>query len=105
MEFLNGLGNQYMINEIKNFSNKTLKEIMIEKLYKQIVLQSINAVPANDLNNENIRKIRNEIKDFFIELNQQSQIMKNLGDVISVYFDKNTFLTFDDIMETVSFIL
>lgn len=91
-----------MINEIKNFSNKTLKEIMIEKLYKKIVLQNINSINTNEqLSNETIRKIRNEIKDFFFQLNKQSLLMKNLGNIISWEFDKNNLICFDDIMETV----
>jgi len=90
-----------MITEIKNFSNKTLKDIMIEKLYKKIVLQSINNIQINEISNDSIRKIRNELKEFFIELHNQSLIMKNLGLVISAYFDKNSLISFDDIMETV----
>jgi len=91
-----------MINEIKNFSNKTLKEIMIEKLYKKIVLQNINTINPNEqLSNESIRKIRNEIKDFFSELSKKSLLMKNLGNLVSWEFDKNNLICFDDIMETV----
>jgi len=91
-----------MITEIKNFSNKTLKDVMMERLYKKIVLQSINSIQINEISNEIIFKLRNEIKEFFIELHNQSLIMKNLGLVISAYFDKNSLVGFDDIMETVS---
>lgn len=106
LEFFNNLGNQYMITEIKNFSNKTLKDIMIERLYKKIVLQMINNINLNDLNvnfNEAIRKIRNELKDFFSELHSQTKIMKNLGDTLCDFFDKNNLVSFDDIMEKVNF--
>jgi len=91
-----------MIIEIKNFSNKALKDVMIENLYKRIVLQIINKTPAADFTNDSIRKIRNEIKEFFSELNKQSSVMKNLGYVICSYFDKNSLISFDDIMETVT---
>jgi predicted ribosome quality control (RQC) complex YloA/Tae2 family protein len=91
-----------MIIEIKNFSNKALKDVMIENLYKRIVLQIINNTPASDCTNDAIRKIRNEIKEFFSELNKQSSVMKNLGYVICAYFDKNSLISFDDIMETVT---
>ena len=102
LEFFNNLGNNFMIIEVKNFSNKALKDIMIENFYKKIVLTSINNTAAGDFTNEVIRKIRTEIKDFFAELHQQSLIMKNLGYVISCYFDKNSLISFDDIMETVT---
>ncbi len=92
-----------MITEIKNFSNKSLKEIMIERLYKKIVIQTINNANVNDINNDFIRKIRTEIKEFFIELYDKSKLMKNLGNTLCNYFDKNSLNTFDDIMETVSF--
>lgn len=91
-----------MIIEVKNFSNKALKDIMIENFYKKIVLQTINTTPATEFTNEAIRKIRSEIKDFFTALHKQSVIMKNLGYVISAYFDRNSLISFDDIMETVS---
>jgi hypothetical protein len=65
-----------MITEIKNFSNKTLKDVMMERLYKKIVLQSINSIQINEISNEIIFKLRNEIKEFFIELHNQSLIMK-----------------------------
>lgn len=91
-----------MIIEIKNFSNKALKDIMIENFYKTIVLQIINNTAAGEFNNEAIRKIRNAIKEFFCELTKQSLVMKNLGFVISAFFDKNSLISFDDIMETVT---
>ncbi len=91
-----------MIIEVKNFSNKALKDIMIECFYKKIVLATINNTSAADFTNEAIRKIRTEIKEFFAELQKQSLIMKNFGYVISSYFDKNSLISFDDIMETVT---
>lgn len=91
-----------MINEIKNFSNKTLKDVMIEKLYKKIIIGKINTIKITEFSNsENYKSIRNDIKDFFTELIKQTKIMKNLGQVINTFFDKSSLISFDDIMETV----
>ena len=53
---------------MKNFSNKLLKDLMIEKFFKKIVQVSINQIPQLDMITENIQKVRKEIKDFFSEL-------------------------------------
>jgi len=112
MEFFNDLGNQFMITEIKNFSNKTLKDVMIEKLYKKIIIAKINNIKiadfsksnenSNSNSNENFKSIRLEINEFFLDLIKQAKIMKNLGEVIHIYFDKISLVNFDDIMETVN---
>jgi hypothetical protein len=98
-----------MITEIKNFSNKTLKEIMIEKLYKKIIIGKINNIKiadfsnsnSNSNSNENYKNIRLELNEFFFDLLKQTKIMKNLGQVIHTYFDKISLVSYDDIMETV----
>lgn len=102
LEFFNELGNNFMITEIKNFSNKTLKDVMIEKLYKKIIIGKVNNIKIAEFTLENFKTIRNELNEFFNELIKQTKIMKNLGNLIHVFFDKISLNSFDDIMETVN---
>ena len=91
-----------MITEIKNFSNKTLKDVMIEKLYKKIIIAKMNNIKMNEFTNENFKLMRSDLNDFFMELIKQTKIMKNLGEIINTFFDKTSLVSFDDIMETVN---
>jgi hypothetical protein len=76
----------------------------MEKFYKMLVQGYINKFDRMDLISENIIKIRKEIRQFFAELEKWNFIMKNFGNIITTEFDKNNFLIYDDIMETVNYI-
>jgi len=76
---------------------------MIEKFFKKIIQGSINTVNSLDLINENITKIRKEVKEFFILLTESTLMMNNLGLLIQSDFDRNNFVVYDEIMEIVKF--
>lgn len=62
---------------------------------------NINNVNQLDLITENIIKIRKEIREFFTELERWSRIMMNLGKIIQTDFDRNNFVSYDEIMDIV----
>jgi hypothetical protein len=95
------LGPNTLITEVRNFSNKILKDLMIEKFLKKIIGTSINKINPIDLIQENISKIRKDIKEFMSELEWWTRILENLGKLISTHFDRNNFVSYDEIMETV----
>ena len=75
---------------------------MIEKLYKSVIQGIINQINQLDLFTENIQKIRISIKEFFLELEKWTLIIKNFGEIIKSEFDKNNFVVYDEIMEIVN---
>jgi hypothetical protein len=75
---------------------------MIEKFYKKVIQGIINQINQLDLFTENIQKIRISIKEFFIELEKWTLIIKNFGDIIRSEFDKNNLVVYDEIMEVVN---
>jgi len=74
---------------------------MIGKFFKIIIQGNINPINQLDMINENISKIRKEIRDFFSELESWTKILKNLGEIIKVEYDTNSFVIYDEIMEIV----
>lgn len=74
---------------------------MIEKFFKKVIQGFINPINLLDMITENILKVRKEIKDFFIELEKWTNIMKNFNRVIETEYDKNNLVIYDDIMDTV----
>ena len=91
-----------LVGEIKNFSNKVLKELMIETFLNKIIKQNINMIPLNEFNYNNISKIRKELNNFFETLDNFSDIFDNLGKLLKNSYDKKNFVLYENIMEVVS---
>ena len=91
-----------LVGEIKNFSNKVLKELMIETFLNKIIKQNINTIPLNEFNYNNISKIRKELNNFFETLDNFSDIFDNLGRLLKNSYDKKNFDLYENIMEVVS---
>ena len=91
-----------LVGEIKNFSNKVLKELMIETFLNKIIKQNINTIPLNEFNYNNISKIRKELNTFFETLDNFSDIFDNLGRLLKNSSDKKNFVLYENIMEVVS---
>ena len=91
-----------LVIEIKNFSNKVLKELMIETFLNKIIRQNINVIPLNEFNYNNICKIRKELNNFFDTLDNFSDIFDNLGQLLKNSYDKKNFVLYENIMEVVS---
>ena len=91
-----------LVGEIKDFSNKVLKELMIETFLNKIIRQNINVIPLNEFNYNNICKIRKELNNFFDTLDNFSDIFDNLGQLLKNSYDKKNFVLYENIMEVVS---
>jgi hypothetical protein len=97
-------GMNILVGEIKDLSNKVLKEIMIENFLNKIIRQNINLIPLNEMNYQNIIKIRKELNNFFDTLDNYSDIFENLGKLLKHSYDKKNFVLYENIMEVVSII-
>ena len=91
-----------LVGEIKDLSNKILKELMIENFLNKIIRQNINLIPLNEMNYNNIIKIRKELNNFFDTLDNYSDIFENLGKLLKNSYDKKNFVLYKNIMEVVS---
>ena len=91
-----------LVTEIKDYSNKVLKEIMIETFLNKIIRQNINSIALNEFNYNNICKIRKELNNFFDTLDNFSDIFEHLGRVLKNSYDKKNFVLYEHIMEVVS---
>ena len=91
-----------LVGEIKDFSNKVLKELMIETFLNKIIRQNINTIPLNEFNYNNITKIRKELNNFFETVDNFSDIFDNLGKLLKNSYDKKNFVLYENIMEVVS---
>ena len=90
-----------LVTEIKNFSNKVLKELMVDNFLAKLIRGSINT--TNDINDiDNITKIRNILSQFFINLENYSLVFENLGSLLKSSYDKKRFVLYENIMEIVS---
>ena len=94
-----------LVGEIKDFSNKILKELMIETFLNKIIRQNINNIPLNEFNYNNITKIRKELTNFFDTLDNFCDIFDNLGKLLKNSYDKKNFVLYENIMEVVSLFL
>ena len=92
-----------LVSEIKNITNKSLKELMIEKFLNTIIKEVINTINPLDLIYENILKIRKEINEFFSLLEDFNSIYNNLGKLLKTTYDKTNFVLYESIMKLVSF--
>ena len=95
-------GMNILVGEIKDLSNKILKELMIENFLNKIIRQNINLIPLNEMNYSNIIKIRKELNNFFDTLDNYSDIFENLGKLLKNSYDKKNFVLYKNIMEVVS---
>ena len=95
-------GMNILVGEIKDLSNKILKELMIENFLNKIIRQNINLIPLNEMNYSNIIKIRKELNNFFDTLDNYSDIFENLGKLLKNSYDKKNFVLYENIMEVVS---
>ena len=91
-----------LASEIKDFSNKVLKELMIETFLNKIIRQNINSIALTEFNYNNICKIRKELNNFFDTLDNFSDIFENLGVMLKNSYDKKNFVLYENIMEVVS---
>jgi hypothetical protein len=91
-----------LVTEIKDLSNKILKDLMIENFLNKIIRQYINVISLNDMNYNNICKIRKELNNFFDILDNYSDIFDNLGNLLKNSYDKKNFVLYENIMEIVS---
>ena len=91
-----------LVNEIKNITNKSLKELMIEKFLNTIIKEVINTINPLDLIYENIVKIRKELNEFFALLEDFNSIYNNLGKLLKTTYDKTNFVLYESIMKLVS---
>lgn len=73
---------------------------MIEIFFKKIIQGQINTVNQLDMIHDNLIMLRKEVRDFFEDLINWTEIMRNLGDILIIEFDKQNFISYDDIMET-----
>lgn len=90
-----------LVNEIKNYSNKILKELMVDTFLTKIIRENINNIQdLNDL--ENIMRARNLLTNFFINLENFSTIFENLGKLLKTSYDKKQFVLYENLMEIVS---
>lgn len=94
-----------LVTEIKDLSNKILKDLMIENFLNKIIRQYINVISLNDMNYNNICKIRKELNNFFDILDNYSDIFDNLGNLLKNSYDKKNFVLYENIMEIVSIYL
>ena len=94
-----------LVTEIKDLSNKILKDLMIENFLNKIIRQYINVIALNDMNYNNICKIRKELNNFFDILDNYSDIFDNLGNLLKNSYDKKNFVLYESIMEIVSIYL
>ncbi len=74
---------------------------MIEKFFKKIVQGQINTINQLDWISENVYKTRAEIKFFFEELSEWSEVMLNLGEVLKRDYDRESLNSYDEIMSLV----
>ena len=95
-------GMNILVGEIKDLSNKILKEIMIENFLNKIIRQNINTIPLNEMNYNNVTKIRKQLNNFFDTLDNYSDIFENLGKLLKNSYDKKNFVLYENIMEVVS---
>ena len=91
-----------LVNEIKNITNKSLKELMIEKFLNTIIKEVINTINPLDLIYENIVKIRKELNEFFALLEDFNSVYNNLGKLLKTTYDKTNFVLYESIMKLVS---
>ena len=94
-----------LVTEIKDLSNKILNDLMIENFLNKIIRQYINVISLNDMNYNNICKIRKELNNFFDTLDNYSDIFDNLGNLLKNSYDKKNFVLYENIMEIVSIYL
>ena len=94
-----------LVTEIKDLSNKILKDLMIENFLNKIIRQYINVISLNEMNYNNIYKIRKELNNFFDTLDNYSDIFDNLGNLLKNSYDKKNFVLYENIMEIVSIYL
>ena len=83
-----------LVKEIKDFSNKVLKELMIETFLNKIIRQNINSIALTEFNYNNICKIRKELNNFFDTLDNFSDIFENLGVMLKNSYDKKNFFLY-----------
>ena len=98
-------GMDILVGEIKDLSNKILKELMIENFLNKIIIQYINTISLNEMDYNNISKIRKELNNFFDTLDNYSDIFENLGKLLKNSYDKKNFVLYESIMEVVSIII
>ena len=95
-------GLNILVTEIKNFSNKILKKLMVEIFLEKIIRQNINNIPISELNYANISKIRKDIINFFDMLDSYNDVFNNLGKLLKSSFDIKNFVLYENVMEAVS---
>ena len=96
-EFFNEQG--LLLDEVKNFSNKVLKEMLNEAFFKKIVSTNINSINIIDMVGQNISNIRRELKEFFTNLSKWTFILDNLGSLLNNSLSKKDLVLYEELME------
>lgn len=89
-----------LLEEVKSFSNKVLKDLFIERLFKQIISNNINAIDNIDLVGENVFNIRKDLKEFFANLCKWTDILDNLGTTLNNSLSKRDLVLYEELMES-----
>ena len=88
-----------LLDEVKSFSNKVLKDLFIETFFKQIISNQINNIKNIDLVGENVFTIRKELKEFFANLSKWTDIINNLGTTLNNSLSKKDLVLYEELME------
>lgn len=88
-----------LLEEVKSFTNKVLKDLFIENLFKNIITNKINIIDQINLVGENVYQIRREIKEFFMNLSKWTDILNNLGITLKNALSKKDLVLYEELME------
>ena len=88
-----------LLDEVKSFSNKVLKDLFIETFFKQIISNKINNIKNIDLVGENVFVIRKDMKEFFANLSKWTDIINNLGTTLNNSLSKKDLVLYEELME------
>ena len=96
-EFFSNLN--ILVKIIKDFSNKILKNLMVEIFLNKIIRNFINKINTLDLFYENIIKIRKELTNFFNNLQNYKEILNNLNEILKNNFNKENLIIYENNMK------
>ena len=88
-----------LVKIIKDFSNKILKNLMVEIFLNKIIRNFINKINTLDLFYENIIKIRKELTNFFNNLQNYKEILNNLNEILKNNFNKENLIIYENNMK------
>lgn len=89
---------EILLDEVKSFSNKILKEVIIDTFYNGLIKGYVNTINQIDQVGDNILNIRKEIKTFFTLLSKWIYIFENLGSQLKTTFSKKSLASYEDVL-------